>query len=66
MLVTRLRLRDFRSYASADVALGDRLTVVRPNDGSRVEPGARVHVRWRDEDAYEIQPPNPPNEQEDR
>jgi putative spermidine/putrescine transport system ATP-binding protein len=36
---------------------GDRLTVVRPNDGSPVEPGARVHVSWRDADAYEIQPP---------
>jgi putative spermidine/putrescine transport system ATP-binding protein len=36
---------------------GDRLTVVRPNDGSPVKPGARVHVSWRDEDAYEIQPP---------
>jgi putative spermidine/putrescine transport system ATP-binding protein len=36
---------------------GERLTVVRPNDGSAVEPGARVHVSWRDEDAYEIQPP---------
>jgi putative spermidine/putrescine transport system ATP-binding protein len=45
---------------------GDHLTVVRPNDGSKIEPGARVHVRWRDEDAYEIQPPNPPNEQEVR
>jgi len=45
---------------------GDRLTVVRPNDGSTVEPGTRVHVHWRDEDAYEIEPPNPPNEQEDR
>jgi putative spermidine/putrescine transport system ATP-binding protein len=44
---------------------GDRLTVVRPNDGSTVAPGARVHVHWRDEDAYEIEPPNPPNEQED-
>jgi putative spermidine/putrescine transport system ATP-binding protein len=37
---------------------GDRLTVVRPNDGSTIEPGARVHLRWRDEDAYELQPPN--------
>jgi len=36
---------------------GDRLTVVRPNDGPSVEPGTRVHVRWRDEDAYELQPP---------
>jgi len=37
---------------------GERITVVRPNDGSTVEPGTRVHVRWNDEDAYEIQPPD--------
>ena len=40
-----------------DTESGDRITVVRPNDGSTVEPGTRVHVRWADEDAYEIQPP---------
>src|SRR5690348_18490039 len=34
MLVTRLRLRDFRSYASADVALGERLTVVWGPNGA--------------------------------
>ena len=34
MLVTRLRLRDFRSYASADVALGERLTVVHGLNGA--------------------------------
>src|SRR4051794_34942895 len=34
MLVTRLRLRDFRSYASADVALGKRLTVVHGPNGA--------------------------------
>ena len=39
-----------------DTDAGDKLTVVRQNDGSAVEPGARVHVRWRDEDAYEITP----------
>ncbi len=33
---------------------GDRLTVVRQNDGSRIEPGTRVHVAWNDADAYEI------------
>jgi putative spermidine/putrescine transport system ATP-binding protein len=49
-----------------DTDAGDRLTVVRPNDGSTVEPGARVHVRWRDEDAYEIQSPTPLDEQEVR
>lgn len=39
-----------------DTEHGDRLTVVKQNDGSAIEPGARVHVRWRDEDAYEITP----------
>jgi putative spermidine/putrescine transport system ATP-binding protein len=39
-----------------DTDAGDRLTVVRQNDGSAVESGTRVHVRWRDEDAYEITP----------
>jgi putative spermidine/putrescine transport system ATP-binding protein len=39
-----------------DTDAGDRLTVVRPNDGSTIEPGTRVHVAWRDEDAYELQP----------
>src|SRR5919109_1437364 len=34
MLVPRLRLRDFRSYASADVALGERLTVVHGPNGA--------------------------------
>jgi DNA replication and repair protein RecF len=34
VLVTRLRLRDFRSYASADVALGERLTVVHGPNGA--------------------------------
>jgi putative spermidine/putrescine transport system ATP-binding protein len=39
-----------------DTDAGDKLTVVRQNDGSSVAPGTRVHVRWRDEDAYEITP----------
>src|SRR3954463_2812184 len=34
MLVTRLRLRDFRSYASADVALGERVTVLHGPNGA--------------------------------
>src|SRR5215210_5762246 len=34
MLVTRLRLRDFRSYASAEVALGEGLTVVHGPNGA--------------------------------
>jgi putative spermidine/putrescine transport system ATP-binding protein len=42
-----------------DTDTGDRLTVVRPNDGSAIEPGSRVHVAWRDEDAYELQTPSP-------
>jgi putative spermidine/putrescine transport system ATP-binding protein len=35
---------------------GNRLTVIKQNDGSTVEPGTRVHVRWQDEDAYELTP----------
>jgi putative spermidine/putrescine transport system ATP-binding protein len=42
-----------------DTDAGERLTIVRQNDGSVLEPGARVHVSWQDEDAYEIQPPKP-------
>ena len=34
MIVTRLRLRDFRGYASADVALGSGLTVVHGRNGA--------------------------------
>ncbi|MGH2919256.1 MAG: AAA family ATPase, partial [Solirubrobacteraceae bacterium] len=34
MIATRLRLRDFRSYASADVALGAGLTVVHGANGA--------------------------------
>src|SRR3954452_203181 len=34
MLVTRLRLRGFRSYAKADLALGERLTVVHGPNGA--------------------------------
>src|SRR4029079_14636656 len=34
MLVPRLRLRDFRSYQSADVALGERLTVIHGPNGA--------------------------------
>jgi putative spermidine/putrescine transport system ATP-binding protein len=49
-----------------DTDAGERLTVVRANDGSRVEPGTRVHVGWRDEDAYEIKPPSNSLQQEVR
>ena len=34
MLVTRLRLRDFRSYEAADVELGAGLTVVHGRNGA--------------------------------
>ncbi len=48
-----------------DTDAGERLTVVRPNIGATVEPGTRVHLSWRDEDAYEIQPPVTTLEQEE-
>lgn len=34
MIVTRLRLRDFRSYAAADLALGEGLTVLHGRNGA--------------------------------
>ena len=34
MVVTRLRLRDFRSYTTAEVGLGERLTVVHGPNGA--------------------------------
>jgi putative spermidine/putrescine transport system ATP-binding protein len=40
-----------------DTEAGERLTIVTQNDGSTIQPGARVHVSWQDTDAYEIQPP---------
>ncbi len=40
-----------------DTDTGERLTVVRPNDGTQPAPGARVQVSWRNEDAFELQPP---------
>jgi putative spermidine/putrescine transport system ATP-binding protein len=51
-----------------DTSAGERLTVVRQSDGSRVEPGTKVNLSWRDEDAYEIkdQPPQTHSKQEDR
>jgi putative spermidine/putrescine transport system ATP-binding protein len=45
---------------------GERLTVVRQNDGGRLEQGARVTVGWRDEDAYEIATPLKTTDQEAR
>jgi putative spermidine/putrescine transport system ATP-binding protein len=55
-----------------DTERGERLTVVRQNDGTTLEPGTGVHVAWRDADVVEIQgPPEPPESpappgQEDR
>jgi putative spermidine/putrescine transport system ATP-binding protein len=40
-----------------DTEAGERLTIVRQDTSSRLEPGARVYVSWNDGDAYEIQPP---------
>jgi len=40
-----------------DTEGGERLTIVKQNDVSGLEPGARVHVSWLDADAYEINPP---------
>jgi putative spermidine/putrescine transport system ATP-binding protein len=40
-----------------DTDAGDHLTLVRKNDGSTIEPGARVRLSWRDGDAYEIAQP---------
>jgi putative spermidine/putrescine transport system ATP-binding protein len=34
---------------------GTRLTVVRQNDVTPIERGTRVHLSWRDEDAYAIE-----------
>jgi putative spermidine/putrescine transport system ATP-binding protein len=48
-----------------DTDAGDRLTVVRQNDGSTLEPGTRVHLAWRPEDAYEIEPEPTPNKQQE-
>jgi putative spermidine/putrescine transport system ATP-binding protein len=48
-----------------DTEQGERITVVRPS-GAGPQPGAQVHIAWRDEDAYEIQPPETNQEQEAR
>ena len=49
-----------------DTDAGERLTVVRQNDGSSLAHGTRVHLGWRDEDAYEIHPPTKQHLQEVR
>ena len=36
---------------------GAALTVVRQNDGTTLEPGTPVRLAWREEDAFEITPP---------
>jgi putative spermidine/putrescine transport system ATP-binding protein len=40
-----------------DTEAGERLTIVKQDTSTGLEPGARVHVSWQDADAYEIQPP---------
>jgi putative spermidine/putrescine transport system ATP-binding protein len=45
-----------------DLTGGEQVTAFRANDGSTLEPGAQVRVSWRDDDAFEIHPP----EQEER
>jgi putative spermidine/putrescine transport system ATP-binding protein len=42
-----------------DTEAGERLTIVKQNDNTGLKPGTPVHVSWHDADAYEIQPPNP-------
>jgi putative spermidine/putrescine transport system ATP-binding protein len=50
----------------ADTSAGERLTVVRQYDGTRIAPGTPVRLGWRAEDAYEIEPPGTElNNQED-
>jgi putative spermidine/putrescine transport system ATP-binding protein len=51
-----------------DTSAGERLTVVRQNDGSSIAAGTKVNLSWRDVDAYELkdQPPTQSPEQEDR
>jgi putative spermidine/putrescine transport system ATP-binding protein len=41
---------------------GAALTVVRQNDGTTIDPGTRVHLAWREEDAFALPEPG----QEDR
>jgi putative spermidine/putrescine transport system ATP-binding protein len=49
-----------------DTDAGDRLTVVRSATATPLDPGARVQLAWRDEDAYELQPPGEPERTEVR
>jgi putative spermidine/putrescine transport system ATP-binding protein len=45
-----------------DLASGERITAVRPNDGTTLAPGTQVHVSWRPEDAFALHT----QQQEDR
>jgi putative spermidine/putrescine transport system ATP-binding protein len=47
-------------------AQGERLTVVRQSDDAPVARGTQVRVTWREQDAYEVQPPEQPLSQEAR
>ena len=38
---------------------GERLVVLRQNDGSALEPGTRVNLAWRDEDTFQLPPVDP-------
>jgi putative spermidine/putrescine transport system ATP-binding protein len=44
---------------------GEHLTVLRQSDGSTLDRGARVHLAWRDGDAFRL-PASTPENQEDR
>ena len=45
-----------RILVDTDAATGSRSSA--RTTARRIEPGTRVHVAWRDEDAYEIEPPS--------
>jgi putative spermidine/putrescine transport system ATP-binding protein len=47
-----------------DTFAGERLTVVRQYDGTRIEPGTPVHLGWQAADAYEIEIPEGNDHQE--
>jgi putative spermidine/putrescine transport system ATP-binding protein len=49
-----------------DTDAGERLTVLRSAAATPLAPGARVHLGWRDEYAYELQPPGEPERTEVR
>jgi putative spermidine/putrescine transport system ATP-binding protein len=47
-----------------NTATGDHVTVIRQNDGTTLSVGTRVHLSWRQDDAFEI--PSTTPRQEDR